>query len=232
MLSRHKLPPLLVHHLQQHCKYLFFDWISFVYVLQSCNTRPNQMRRFSLSMLLQSTQHRPVTIKCVRSTGRVPNSIVQFVLPLGATINMDGSAIHFLIACIWMAVLNGEEVTAASYILLIIITTIGSAGAAPAPSSGLVLILTAYNTTFSTVGVPNGFQYIVAIDWLLDRFDTMLNVTGDSMVAGMVAHMCPMEDIDHDKDYLEGKSGVVKMKSKANLMMEDSEEMKEQAPQN
>ena len=166
---------------------------------------PNNLANYLLPSLQLS--NRPVTIRCVKSTKRVPNSIVQFVLPLGATINMDGSAIHFLIACIWMAVLNGEEVTAASYILLIIITTIGSAGAAPVPSSGLVLILTAYNTTFSTVGVPNGFQYVVAIDWLLDRFDTMLNVTGDSMVAGMVSHLCPMDDIDHGKDYLEGKSG-------------------------
>jgi Na+/H+-dicarboxylate symporter len=159
----------------------------------------------------------PVTIRCVKSSGRVPTSIVQFVLPLGATINMDGSAIHFLIACIWMAVLNGEEVTAASYILLIIITTIGSAGAAPVPSSGLVLILTAYNTTFNTVGVPNGFQYIVAIDWLLDRFDTMLNVTGDSMVAAMVSHMCPMEDIDHTEDYLKGEGGQVVMHDATNI---------------
>jgi len=84
----------------------------------------------------------PVTIRSVRSTGVVPESILKFVVPLGATINMDGSAIYFPCACVWLAVLNGVEVNAAHYILLIIIATIGSAGTAPVPASGLVLIVT------------------------------------------------------------------------------------------
>jgi Na+/H+-dicarboxylate symporter len=70
---------------------------------------------------------------------------------------------------------------------LIILSSIGSAGAAPVPASGLVLVITAYNTVFGTTGIPNGFEFIVAIDWFLDRCITALNVTGDTVVAHIVA---------------------------------------------
>jgi len=138
----------------------------------------------------------PVTMECVKATGIVPDDIRNFVLPLGATINMDGSAIYFPCACVWLAVLNGVEVNAGHMILLIILSTIGSAGAAPVPSSGLVLVITAYNTVFGTTGTPNGFEFVVAIDFFLDRCITALNITGDSVVAGIIAARTPWtEDI-------------------------------------
>lgn len=138
----------------------------------------------------------PVTLRCVKATGKVPDDIRNFVCPLGATINMDGSAIYFPCACIWLAILNGITPDAGSYILLIILSTIGSAGAAPVPSSGLVLVITAYNTVFGTSGTPNGFEFIVAIDWFLDRCITALNVTGDSVVAGIIAARTEWETDD------------------------------------
>ena len=118
---------------------------------------------------------------------------------LGATVNMDGGAVYFVCACIWLAVLNGEEITVASFLLLIIIATVGSIGTAPVPSASLVLIITAYNTVFNTVGTPNGFGYILAIDWFMDRCRTATNITGDCVVAGIVAHRCPITD-DEDGD--------------------------------
>ena len=93
--------------------------------------------------------------------------------------------------------LNGVEVNAAHYVLLIIIATIGSAGTAPVPSAGLVLIVTAYNTVFGTTGIPNGFSFVVAIDWFLDRLITVVNVTGDASVCGMISKLCPMDDRCH-----------------------------------
>mmetsp|Transcript_18236 Transcript_18236/g.33040 ORF Transcript_18236/g.33040 Transcript_18236/m.33040 type:complete len:551 (+) Transcript_18236:134-1786(+) len=150
----------------------------------------------------------PVTLRSVRSTGVVPESILKFVVPLGATINMDGSAIYFPCACVWLAVLNGVEVNAAHYILLIIIATIGSAGTAPVPASGLVLIVTAYNTVFGTSGIPNGFSFVVAIDWFLDRLITVVNVSGDASVCGMISKLCPMDDsiVLHDKTLMNDDS--------------------------
>ena len=136
----------------------------------------------------------PMTLKSVMTTGRVPDSIARFVIPLGATVNMDGGAIYFPCACIWLAVLNGIEVNAAHYVMLVFIATIGSMGTAPVPSASLVLIITAYNTVFNTTGTPEGFEYILAIDWFMDRLRTTLNVTGDAVVAGMVSSLCPVDD--------------------------------------
>lgn len=151
----------------------------------------------------------PVTLRCVKTTGQVPDDIRLFVLPLGATINMDGSAIYFPCACIWLAILNGITPNAGSYILLIILSTIGSAGAAPVPASGLVLVITAYNTVFGGTGIPNGFEFVVAIDWFLDRCITALNVTGDTVVAHIVACRTPWGD---------DESNITKSTKKADTM--------------
>jgi Na+/H+-dicarboxylate symporter len=177
----------------------------------------------------------PVTLKCLEATGRVPAAIAGFVIPLGATVNMDGGAIYFPCACIWLAVLNGVEVNFGHLILLVIISTIGSVGTAPVPvrfllcylllrpccsarpksfadsyvssllllplfvvllqqSASLVLIITAYNTVFNTTGTPDGFSFILAIDWFMDRLRTTMNVSGDAVVAGIVAHLCPLAE--------------------------------------
>lgn len=136
----------------------------------------------------------PMTLKSVMSTGRVPDSIARFIIPLGATVNMDGGAIYFPCACVWLAVLNGIELNIAHYVMLVFIATIGSMGTAPVPSASLVLIITAYNTVFNTTGTPEGFEYILAIDWFMDRLRTTLNVTGDAVVTGMVSSLCPVDD--------------------------------------
>ena len=145
---------------------------------------PAQMTAFACA---SSAATLPVTLRCVKASGMVPDEIRNFVCPLGATINMDGSAIYFPCACVWLAYLNGEDLNFGSYIMLIILATVGSAGAAPVPSSGLVLVITAYNTVFGTTGVPNGFEFVVAIDWFLDRFVTVLNVTGDTVISRVIA---------------------------------------------
>jgi len=138
----------------------------------------------------------PMTLRCVQSTGEVPDSIGRFVVPLGATINMDGGAIYFPCACIWLAVLNGVDIDESAYVLLVIIATIGSAGTAPVPSASLVLIITAYNTVFNASGTPDGFEYILAIDWFMDRLRTVLNVTGDGVVTGLVSALAPLDALE------------------------------------
>jgi len=143
----------------------------------------------------------PVTLRCVKATGMVPDDIRNFVCPLGATVNMDGSAIYFPCACVWLAYLNGINPNASHFILLVILSTVGSVGTAPVPSSALVLIITAYNTVFGGSGTPNGFEFIVAIDWFLDRCITALNVTGDTVVSCIIAQNCPLNELpDADKE--------------------------------
>ncbi|CAB9520857.1 Putative sodium-dependent excitatory amino acid transporter glt [Seminavis robusta] len=142
----------------------------------------------------------PVTMQSVKATGKVPEAVSRFVIPMGAVINMDGGAIYFPCACIWMAVINGIEPTFGNYILLVILATVGSAGAAPVPSASLVLIITAYNTVFGTTGTPEGFSFILAIDWFMDRLRTTLNVTGDAIVCGLVAHTAALDTADSTED--------------------------------
>lgn len=138
----------------------------------------------------------PMTLKCIMKSGYVPPAVAKFVAPLGATMNMDGSAIYFPCACVWLAVLNGIEPDISQYILLIILASVGSAGTAPVPSAQLVLIITAYNTVFDAKGTPAGFEFIIAIDWLIDRTITALNVTGDCAVSAMVAKWAHMDELD------------------------------------
>jgi Na+/H+-dicarboxylate symporter len=121
----------------------------------------------------------PMTLKSVRSTGVVPESVLRFVVPLGATINMDGSAIYFPCA-VSGSVLNGIEPNVAHYLLV----TIGSAGTAF--SAGLVLIVTVYNT-LGTTGIPDGFSFIVAIDWFLTLHHCdVTTVSGDAYCDGLI----------------------------------------------
>lgn len=112
--------------------------------------------------------------------------------------------------------MNGIDVNFAHYLLLIVIATIGSAGTAPVPSAGLVLIITAYNTVFGTTGIPDNFSYIVAIDFFLDRCITVVNVTGDAVVCGMIAKLCA----DDDTSELASIAEVVKVAGKSEEMEE------------
>lgn len=149
---------------------------------------PAQTMAFACS---SSAATLPMTLKCVKASGRVPETIYHFVLPLGATVNMDGTTIYFTVCCVWLASFNGINPNIGQYILLAIIASIGSMGSAPVPSGSLVLIITAYNTVFNTTGVPAGFEFIIPIDWFLGRMQTILNITGDAVVSGMVAHLTP-----------------------------------------
>jgi len=170
--------------------YLIVDWGLFFAITKKNpwsylkNIIPAQTMAFACA---SSAATVPVTLRSVKATGYVSDVIARFVVPLGATVNMDGGAIYFPCACIWLAVLNGIKPNFAEYILLIFIATIGSAGTAPVPSASLVLIVTAYNNVFNTSGIPDGFALIFVIDWFMDRLRTTLNVTGDAVVCGMVA---------------------------------------------
>lgn len=129
----------------------------------------------------------PVTLRCIKKTGMVSDDIRNFVCPLGATMNMDGTAVYFPCACIWLAALNGVDHHFGSYILVIILSCIGSLGTAPVPASSLVLVITAYNTVFGASGIPSGFEYVVAVEWFLDRCRTAMNVTGDAVVSAIIS---------------------------------------------
>lgn len=130
----------------------------------------------------------PVTMRCVDATKQVSRSLSRFVVSIGATINMDGSALYFPAGIIFMAETSGlgDKLGTIQLFLLVIVSTIASVGGAPVPNAGLVMIITVWHTVMNK-DLPPSFSFLVAIDWLADRFRTLTNITGDTMITRIVA---------------------------------------------
>ncbi|XP_061540586.1 excitatory amino acid transporter 5 isoform X1 [Phycodurus eques] len=129
----------------------------------------------------------PITMKCLLEKCHVDRQIARFVLPVGATINMDGTALYEAVAAIFIAQVNDYELDFGQLVTISITATAASIGAAGIPQAGLVTMV----IVLTSVGLPpNDITLIVAIDWILDRFRTMINVLGDALAAGIIAHLC------------------------------------------
>ncbi|KAL6108557.1 uncharacterized protein ACO6RY_19061 [Pungitius sinensis] len=129
----------------------------------------------------------PITMKCLLENCNVDRQIARFVLPVGATINMDGTALYEAVAAIFIAQVNDYELDFGQLITISITATAASIGAAGIPQAGLVTMV----IVLTSVGLPpDDITLIVAIDWILDRFRTMINVLGDALAAGIIAHLC------------------------------------------
>lgn len=127
----------------------------------------------------------PVTLKCARKN-KIREEIAKFVLSLGATINMDGTTIGFPCAVIFVAFGEGVPLHFGQMIMIVLLSTVSSMGAAPIPQAGLVLLV----LILDNFGIPQEgvFGYIIAVDWLYDRPETMVNIVGDSYAAGIMDH--------------------------------------------
>jgi Na+/H+-dicarboxylate symporter len=130
----------------------------------------------------------PVTITCAEENLGIDKSVAGSVLPLGATINMDGTAIYVGIVSLFGAQALGLEVSLGMYVLVALTATLVSIGAAAIPSAGLLLSAIA----LEQVGIPETqalliIGFILPFDRLLDMMRTLTNVTGDAAVATAVA---------------------------------------------
>lgn len=126
----------------------------------------------------------PVTIRCARENLGVSNGISSFVLPLGATVNMDGTAIYEAIAALFVAQVFGVTLSGGDYFTIILIGTLASVGTAGVPGAGLIML----TMVLTQVGLPlEGIAIVAGIDRVLDMARTTLNVTGDAMVASIIA---------------------------------------------
>ncbi|TFK95716.1 Sodium:dicarboxylate symporter [Pterulicium gracile] len=124
----------------------------------------------------------PVTLRVCEERG-IPKTVYKFTAPLGCLINMDGTAIYFPMAVVFLAATQGHELLATDYVIICLLATLASIGVSPIPSASLVLIVMICNSI--GVEVTGMFAVIVAIDWLLDRFRTAVNVSGD-LFAGVI----------------------------------------------
>lgn len=130
-----------------------------------------------------STATLPLTLQGVHEENQVSEKVSNFVLPLGATINMDGTALYEAVAAIFIAQLYGIDLNWVQQIIVILTATLAAIGAAGIPEAGLVtmvIVLRAVNLPIEGIGL------LLSIDWLLDRFRTSINVWGDSVGAAVV----------------------------------------------
>ncbi len=125
----------------------------------------------------------PITIECAEENNKVSRRASLFVLPIGATVNMDGTAMYEAIAAIFIAQMLGIELSFTQQIIIFVTATLAAIGAAGIPEAGLVTMV----MVLQSVGLPlEGIGMLLSIDWFLDRCRTTVNVWGDSIGAAVV----------------------------------------------
>lgn len=126
----------------------------------------------------------PVTLECAEHKAGVSNRVASFVLPLGATVNMDGTALYEAVAALFIAQIYGVDLSFGQQVVVFLTATLAAVGAAGVPSAGLVTMV----MVLRAVGLPEeGIGLIVGVDRVLDLFRTTVNVWGDCVGAAIVA---------------------------------------------
>ena len=142
---------------------------------------PAQMLAFSTS---SSAATLPVTMERCEDHLGVSKEVSSFVLPLGATINMDGTSLYQAVAAVFIAQAFGYDLDLSQQLTIVLTSTLASIGAAAVPGAGMVMLV----IVLSSIGIdPEGIALIFAVDRLLDMLRTVVNVTGDATVATVVA---------------------------------------------
>ncbi|KAF7660710.1 hypothetical protein LDENG_00276110 [Lucifuga dentata] len=132
----------------------------------------------------------PVTFRCLEENLKIDKRVTRFVLPIGATINMDGTALYEAVAAIFIAQMNEISLDGGQIFTVSMTATLASVGAASIPSAGLVTML----LILTAVGLPTqDISLLIAVDWLFDRMRTSINVVGDSFGARIVDHLSRAE---------------------------------------
>jgi Na+/H+-dicarboxylate symporter len=145
------------------------------------NISPAQFLAFSTS---SSAATLPVTMECLEDNMGVSKNISSFVLPIGATVNMDGTSLYQAVAVIFMAQLHMVDLTVGQQLTIVLTATLASIGAAATPSAGLVMMI----IVLQSVGLnPAWIAIIFPVDRILDMCRTVVNVTGDATVCTIVA---------------------------------------------
>ena len=141
---------------------------------------PAQLLAFSTS---SSAATLPVTMECVEDNLKVDEEVASFVLPIGATINMDGTSVYQGVAAVFIAQAFGLDLSLSAQLGIVFTATLASIGTAAVPSAGIVMLV----IVLAQAGIPEaGLALIFAIDRPLDMCRTVVNVTGDAAVSMLV----------------------------------------------
>jgi proton glutamate symport protein len=156
-----------------------FSYLSFREFLRGIG--PAQLLAFSTS---SSAATLPVTMDCVEKNLGVKNEISSFVLPMGATVNMDGTSLWQAVSAVFIAQAFGIDLSLGTQLGIVATATLASIGTAAVPSAGTVMLV----IVLQQAGVPaEGLALILAVDRPLDMCRTVVNVTGDAMVCTLIA---------------------------------------------
>uniref|UniRef100_A0A3Q0S1H1 Amino acid transporter n=1 Tax=Amphilophus citrinellus TaxID=61819 RepID=A0A3Q0S1H1_AMPCI len=157
----------------------------------------------------------PSMIKCVEENNGVDKRISRFILPIGATVNMDGAAIFQCIAAVFIAQLNNTELNAGQIFTILVTATASSVGAAGIPAGGIITIA----IILEAIGLPtNDLSLMLAVDWIVDRTTTVVNVEGDALGAGILHHI---NQLEMKKQQQEGELVEVRVEAVANTQAEE-----------
>ncbi|WP_417602659.1 dicarboxylate/amino acid:cation symporter [Owenweeksia hongkongensis] len=158
---------------------LFVRVISYTGFFKSIS--PAQTLAFSTS---SSAATLPVTMECVEDNLGVDKKVTGFVLPIGATVNMDGTSLYQAVAVVFLAQLHMIDLTFAQQVTIVLTASLASIGSAAVPSAGLVMLI----IVLQSVGLnPAWIGIILPVDRILDMCRTVVNVTGDATVSSVIA---------------------------------------------
>ncbi|UXI18526.1 hypothetical protein NH340_JMT04469 [Sarcoptes scabiei] len=134
-----------------------------------------------------STATLPATLACLENKNKINRNVVRFVTPIGATINMDGTALYEAVAAIFIAQSRDVNMEFAKVLIVSLTATAASVGAAGIPQAGLITMVIVLNA----LGLPpEDISLVFIIDWLVDRIRTPINVLGDAFGSAVVEHLC------------------------------------------
>lgn len=165
----------------------------------------------------------PLMMKCVEENNGVSKHISRFILPIGATVNMDGAACFQCVAAVFIAQLNKISLNFVQIITILVTATASSVGAAGIPAGGVLTLA----IILEAVALPtHDISLILAVDWLVDRTCTVINVEGDAFGAGLLQHFV---DRTSEKEGVElsevqlGEEGVLSKPEHSPLMQRSAE---------
>lgn len=142
----------------------------------------------------------PLMMKCVEENNGVSKHISRFILPIGATVNMDGAACFQCVAAVFIAQLNGIPLNFVQVITILVTATASSVGAAGIPAGGVLTLA----IILESVGLPtNDLSLILAVDWLVDRTCTVINVEGDAYGAGLLQYLVDRHPNKNEEEELD-----------------------------
>jgi len=146
------------------------------------NIAPAQFLAFSTS---SSAATLPVTMECLEENMGVSKNVSSFVLPIGATVNMDGTSLYQAVAVVFLAQLHMVDLSIAQQLTIVMTATLASIGSAAVPSAGLVMMI----IVLQSVGLnPAWIAIVFPVDRILDMCRTVVNVTGDASVSTIIAN--------------------------------------------